>query len=157
MQVTVIYEGHAATALPLPLTHHHSSSIASHTPPQLFHCLSPTTTALPWSLTHHHTSSIFSHPPPQLFHCLLPTTTAHPLPLTHHHISFIASDPPPQLFHCEMVQCKGWDQAVLGRVVYMEMTRLANVSIRTAELGSAQCTTVLVVLVVVEVVVLRST
>ena len=40
-----------------------------------------------------------------------------------------------QLFDCEMEQCAGWDQAVLGRLVYMEMSRLSNISVRTTELG----------------------
>lgn len=40
-----------------------------------------------------------------------------------------------QLFHCEIVSCGGWDQAVFTRLVYMDLTKMMNVTIFATESG----------------------
>ena len=39
------------------------------------------------------------------------------------------------LFNCEIVVCHGWDQAVFTRLVYMDLRRLAPVTILSPEFG----------------------
>ena len=41
------------------------------------------------------------------------------------------------LFHCEIAACKGWDQAVFTRLVYMDLRKRAPVAVLSPEVGRA--------------------